>query len=321
MAKIFNDAFTKYTNGFNVGNENIGLEAAKITSDTVGVTKSWPETIVADGNGLLIPNVNAVDTKIKEQIGTVYKVKGTHTVAKDDIVEGQITKLPEAVNGDVYNIALPADVPNAKIGDQIITNGDNIVFVESETEGEEGSWDKLAGAVDTTTFASKEWVNDGTVNGSLPMQAISGAYNSYDDMTAEGAKEDALVTNAGIQDYVDTMIENGINAYSAIYVNGSKTEAENYDVFKLQDGDGVKLEPVVDGVGNPTVKFNTNIQITGKNGSADDALTFTAVSAVSEGQSQFDITIPDATTEKAGVTKAAYYSDPADDGDGLIYLF
>lgn len=143
-------------------------------------------------------------------------------------------------------------------------------------------------------IAPKEWVNDGTENGSLPMQAISGAYNSYDDMTAEGAKEDALVTNAGIQDYVDTI---------------------------LQDGDGVKLESVVDDAGHPTIKFNTNIQITGKNGSADDALTFTALSAVSEGQSQFDITIPDATSAAAGVTKAAYYSDPEKGGDGLIYLF
>lgn len=154
------------------------------------------------------------------------------------------------------------------------------------------------------------------------MQAISGAYNSYDDMTAEGAKEDALVTNAGIQDYVDTMIESGISAYNTIWVNDSKAEAENYDAFKLQDGDGVKLDTVVDVNGNPTVKFNTNIQITGKNGSADDALTFTAVSAVSkDGQSQFDITIPDATTAAAGVTKAAYYSDPEEGGDGLIHLF
>lgn len=95
MAKILNDAFTKYTNGFNVGNENIGLEAAKITSATVGVTNTWPTDIATDGS--LIPTVSAVDTEIKAKISTVYKIKGTHTVAKDDIVDGQITNLPAAV--------------------------------------------------------------------------------------------------------------------------------------------------------------------------------------------------------------------------------
>lgn len=359
MAKILNTEFQKFTNGFAVGNENIGIEAAKITSATVGVTNTWPTDIATDGG--LIPTVSAVDTEIKAKIGTVYKVKGTHTVKEEDIVDGQITNLPTAVNGDVYNIALPADVPNAKIGDQIITNGDNIVFIESETEGEEGSWDKLAGAVDTTTFATKEWVNsdDNDLYDYVINQSISAAdslsaiaddpdHEDRDKLVQAGAITDyiydqiqstiqetidvtdvindtvalsAIPNVQAVSGYVDEKLENTF-AYGQIIVNTASATADTpFDAFKMENGNGITLETVQDADQNPTIKFNTNIQITGKNGSADDALTFTAVSAVSEGQSQFDITIPDATTEKAGVTKAAYYSDPADDGDGLIHLF
>lgn len=417
--------FTNYTSGFVVGGETVGIEAAKITTATNGVLTAWPAAIDSTNSGS-VPTVSAVASEINAKIGTVYKVKGTHTVDKNDIIDGQITNLPAAVNGDVYNIALPADVPNAKIGDQVITNGDNIVYVSEDVETP-AHWDKLAGAVDTTTFATKEWVNDGSEDGSLPMQMISGAYTTSADMTADDAREDALVTNAGIQDFVhgyiddntlktaaeisgidattsgmlvnagaisgyiydqiqttiqetidiaDTLtsgmtgavapsavpnasavtgyirnitLKNGaamtasdanpealvsnsavkdyvaeqltdsISAYAGIIVNDTSAAASGYDTFKMVDGAGVSLATVTDDDGNPTIKFNHNISISGTAGTVTDAaeLTVTPTTATDGKAVNFAITVPDATTDKAGVVKADYY----DDSTGLIHLF
>lgn len=211
----FDPTNEKLTSGFVVGGKTVYIEAAKISTETYGVAASWPANAqeMSSVSGF-VPTIGAVESEIKAKIGTVYKVKGTHTVAATDIVDGQITNLPEAVNGDVYNIALPSDVPNAKIGDQVITNGDNIVYVGADVESP-AHWDKLAGAVDTTTFATKEWVNDGTSSGSLPMQMISGAYTTSAAMLA--GDDDALVMNAGIKDFVSGYIsDNTIKTSTAL---------------------------------------------------------------------------------------------------------
>lgn len=422
----FNPEGKKLTSGFVVGGISAYIEAAKISTDTYGVAASWPSDEEFSANSGFVPTIGAVDSEIKSKISTVYKVRGTHTVKAEDIVDGQITNLPAAVNGDVYNIALPADVPNAKIGDQVITNGDNIVFVESKIEGEEGSWDKLAGAVDTTTFAEKSWVNDGTESGSLPMQMISGAYSTSAAMDA--GDDDALVANAGVKDYVqgyidvntiktatelsgidettsgklvnagaitgyvydqiqttiqetidiatvltsgmtgedikpasavpnasavtgyiqsitlmngaamtakdvnpEALVSNsavkeyvaeqlaGTNAYGGIIVNGmSASAAKPGDTFKMIDGAGVAIVSAEDTDGNPTIKFNSNIDFTGVAGttSASAALTVSSDTDAS-GKITYDITVPDATTDTVGVVKADYY----DEGTGLIHLF
>lgn len=362
MAKILNTEFEKFTNGFAVGGENIGIEAAKITSATVGVTNTWPTDIATAGG--LIPTVSAVDSEIKAKIGTVYKVKETINATVDE--NGFINNMPEnPENGDVHNIAL-SGISSAKIGTaekyETVTNGDNVVYiVTGEGETATGAWDKLAGAVDTETFATKDWVNsdDNDLYDYVMNQSISAA-NSLSAIAADPASEERnkLVQAGAVTDYIYDQIQSTIQetidvtnvindtvalsaipnvqavsgyvdeklentfAYGQIIVNTASAAADTpFDAFKMENGNGITLETVQDADQNPTIKFNTNIQITGKNGSADDALTFTAVSAVSEGQSQFDITIPDATTAAAGVTKAAYYSDPEEDGDGLIHLF
>lgn len=423
MAQQFDPTGKKLTSGFVVGGETVYIEAAKISTDTYGVAEAWPANAEEmSSNSGFVPTIAAVESEIKSKISTVYKVMGTTTA---QVVDGVITGFdPEAVkeNGNVYNVALPAGVTNATLDGQEITNGDNIVYVSADNK-----WDKLAGSIDVTKYATKDWVNDGSENGSLPMQMISGAYATSADML--DGDDDALVSNAGIQDYVqgyisdntlktstaisgidsatsgmlvnagaitgyiydqiqttiqetidiagtltsgmgatstpaasavpnasavtgyirDITLKNGaamtatdanpealvsnsavkdyvaeqltdsISAYAGIIVNDDTAKASAYnDVFKMIDGDGVKLETVTDTAGNPTIKFNSNIVVSGSLGtdSATSAL-LTVTSGAEDGVVNYDISVPDATTAKVGVVLADYYSET----DHLIHLF
>lgn len=156
-----------------------------------------------------------IQKAIDAQIATVYKVKGTHTVAKTDIVAGEITNMPEKPeNGDVWNIALPSDVSSAKLDDQTITNGDNVVFVVDNKETGAGHWDKLAGSIDTSTMAEKAWVESYVSGGEFtdPSEnrtAFSGLWNevsSYIDTEVTSANATKLWEN------VEDAITSGINA-------------------------------------------------------------------------------------------------------------
>lgn len=417
--------FEKFTSGFNVGGVNIGIQAAKITTATSGVLTAWPAVIDATTSGS-VPTVSAVASEINSKIGTVYKVKGTLTAT---VVEGAITNMPTtAENGDVWNIALPEGVTSATLDGQTITNGDNVVYViTGEGETATGAWDKLAGAVDTTTFATKEWVNSTATSGSLPAQYIANAFTTSAAMTADGAAASALVSNAGIKDYVsgyifdntldtaeaisgidsttsgklvnagaisgyikdqiDSTIQetidiaeiltsgmtgtdikpasaipnasavtgyidtntikssaamtatdanaNGLvsnsaimeyvsaqlastNAYGGIIVNSASASASKPgDYFKMVSGDGVSLETITDDDGNPTIKFTSNIAVTGVAGGTSASAALTVTSTAVDGQVKYDITVPDATTAAVGVVKADYYNET----DGLIYLF
>lgn len=423
----FDPTDKKLTSGFVVGDKTIYIEAAKISTDTYGVASAWPSTTAEmSTNSGFVPTIGAVESEIKSKISTVYKVMGTTTAQVDST--GAITGFdPEVVkeNGNVYNVALPTGVTNATLDGQEITNGDNIVYVSADNK-----WDKLAGSIDVTKYATKEWVNDGSEDGSLPMQMISGAYATSADMTDDGAREDALVTNAGIQDYVqgyisdntlktaeaisgidestsgmlvnagaitgyiydqiqttiqetidiagtltsgmdatstpaasavpnasavtgyirDITLKNGaamtavganpeapvsnsavkeyvaeqltdsISAYAGIIVNDTSAAADGYDTFKMIDGDGVALTTATDAAGNPTIKFNSNIVVSGSVGTAATSALLTVTSGAEDGVVNYDISVPDATTAKVGVVRADYYSDPST-GDGLIHLF
>lgn len=175
-----------------------------------------------------------IQKAIDAQIATVYKVKGTYTVAKADIVDGEITKMPEnPENGDVWNIALPSDVSSAKLDGQTITNGDNVVYVVDDEETGDGHWDKLAGSVDTSTMAEKAWVESYVSGGEFtdPSEnrtAFSGLWNEVSSYI----NNEVTSANAGelwqdVETYVGEQIKSEVWDNVVSGKEGISTEANS----------------------------------------------------------------------------------------------
>ena len=207
--------FTKFTSGFNVGGENVGIQAAKVEWDVLsGLTATSASSATS---GIMTPD--QIQGLVASQIATVYKVKGTLNAT---VTEGAITNMPtDAENGDVYNIALPEGVAHATLDGQTITNGDNVVYVKDQTK-----WDKLAGAIDTTTFATKEWVND---EYSATRNAVSSTSANWD--TAYDEVTGAVTTSAGMADTANTAKLAQVGAITG-YIEDkiSETIAETIDI-------------------------------------------------------------------------------------------
>ena len=83
-------------------------------------------------------NKQYVDNSISSAISTVYKIKGSKTVAQINALTGQQV-------GDVYNVT---DSGTIVLGDLQVFTGDNIVWLGS-------AWDKLGAEIDWTAYDEK----------------------------------------------------------------------------------------------------------------------------------------------------------------------
>ena len=114
-------------------------------------------------------------------------------------------------NGDVWNIALLEGTSSALLNGQTITDGDNVVYVE-----ETGKWDKLAGTIDTSTMATKEWVESYVSGGEFDegeenRTAFSGLWNevtSYIDTEVTSANATSLWND--VETYVGEQIQSEV---------------------------------------------------------------------------------------------------------------
>lgn len=295
--------YDKISKGFVVDGKTIGIEAAKVEWDAIKDFAVTSESTATEG----IMTPDQIHNLVNAHIATVYKAKGTITAEVDE--DSTITNMPtDSENGDVWNIALPSGTSSAFIGDETVTDGDNVVYIVS---GESGKWDKLAGVIDTTVFATKTWVDEE----SGVATKIAAAVDDADDMVE--AKADELVKVGAVVGYVDAKMD-AAYSFGAVAVGDDTIEStEPGDTVTLASGDGVTVAIDTDEEGNKSVKISSNIDISGKAGSAADAADLDVEQSAEGGVAKISIVVPDATTEKAGVTKAAYFDEDTE----FIHLF
>lgn len=293
--------FTKYTSGFNIGNENIGIEAAKVgwgaltalTADSTSIATSGimtPDQIqlaIATKCGELTSFEIVTSTADMKKTNVIYLLKNGDT--KTDNYEEYIVidGNPTLIGETSIDLRPYATVSAMTAADQEIKNSLTAYPTKDEISGTDGILKNYATTADLNT-----------VSGNL--DAVSGDV-------------DALKTASG--DYVTS-------AFGKVVVtNGTTTQTYTAkakdDTIKFIAGDNITLGVGADSDGNPTITINGDVQetilpeITGFNGISAEA--------VKEGDkiTGYNVSGVEATTAAYGVTKASYY----DDSDKLIHLF
>lgn len=192
---------TNYVSAFNFGSENIEIQAAKVEWDALtGITAASDSSATS---GIMTPD--QIQSLISDKTTKVYHVKGSKTVAGINALSESDIEI-----GDVYNVSDSGEI-NIKPGDTSKTisviAGDNVVY------SDEG-WDKLAGTIDLTSYATTAWVNS-AANVTLTVSSTSGHWETaYDAITG------AISTSGGMTANTVTSALATSNAISA-YVSGT----------------------------------------------------------------------------------------------------
>lgn len=126
----------------------------KIVSTSINsINNSIGGTNISDIGSSITGAIRNLKDDLDRKYGTIYKVRGS---------KANYTDLPTTgnINGDVWNIENPYSDPTIHI-----EAGDNVVWVEDQTTGVVGHWDKLSGDIDLSDYYTKTEIDDHLVSG------------------------------------------------------------------------------------------------------------------------------------------------------------
>lgn len=122
-------------------------------------------------NTSVIATNESVDEKINLKLTNLYKIRGNSTTS---ILNG-LTKTAE-LNGYVYNITSGNELDNYDGTSTMVIPGDNVVFIWNNGDWR---WDKLAGDIDFSRFATKSELTSGLANKVSISTGTSGIFRLY----------------------------------------------------------------------------------------------------------------------------------------------
>ena len=109
------------------------------TTGAVGLSNGSDTFEIVGGDVLINGSALATESYVNSVVSSVYKPKGTKTVAQLNALTGQQV-------GDVYNVS---DSGTLTAGNVSVIAGDNVVWTD------ENEWDKLAGTIDLSGYVQK----------------------------------------------------------------------------------------------------------------------------------------------------------------------
>ena len=109
------------------------------TTGAIGLSNGSDTFEIVGGDVLINGSALATESYVNSVVSSVYKPKGTKTVAQLNALTGQQV-------GDVYNVS---DSGTLTAGNVSVIAGDNVVWTD------ENEWDKLAGTIDLSGYVQK----------------------------------------------------------------------------------------------------------------------------------------------------------------------
>ena len=130
------------------------------TTGAIGLSNGSDTFEIVGGDVLINGSALATESYVNSVVSSVYKPKGTKTVAQLNALTGQQV-------GDVYNVS---DSGTLTAGNVSVIAGDNVVWTD------ENEWDKLAGTIDLSGYVQKTQTIAGiTLANNITAQALTDA--------------------------------------------------------------------------------------------------------------------------------------------------